>query len=89
MGKKKDVMKRIKPACDKLPHDSCSDITDLSQEDIMTTSKQLLSQKERDKLDRYNRTFKKVVSNTAKKHNCFAELPIEKRGRVNNSRYMI
>lgn len=88
-GKKKDVMKRIKTADERLPNDSCSDITDLSQEDIMTTSKQLLSQKEREKLDRYNQTFKKVISNTVKKHNCFAEIPIEKRGRVNNSRYMI
>jgi len=30
MGKKKDIMKRIKPANEKLQNDSCSDITDLS-----------------------------------------------------------
>lgn len=47
-------MKRIKRRDEMLDHDSISDVTDLSQEDIMTTSKQLLSTKEQQKLNKYN-----------------------------------
>lgn len=39
-------MKRIKPRDETLAGDSISEITDLSMEDIMTTSKQLLTDKE-------------------------------------------
>ena len=53
-GKKKNLMKRIKRRDEMLDHDSISDVTDLSQEDIMTTSKQLLSTKEQQKLNKYN-----------------------------------
>lgn len=42
-GKKQNMMKRYKNNQEKLDHDSVSEITDLSENDIMTTSKQLLS----------------------------------------------
>lgn len=54
-----------------------SEITDLSYDDIMTTSKQLLSQKEQSKLDKYNAQFRKIMDYQIPKHNCFAEVPIE------------
>ena len=47
-------MKRIKLRDDRLNHDSISEITDLSQEDVLATSKQLLSVKEQERLDKYN-----------------------------------
>jgi len=83
------MMKRIKPRDERLDHDSVSEITDLSNEDILATSMQLLSKKEQEQLDKYNQMFRRVVRNTAPKHNCFAELPKEKRGRVNNSRFVV
>jgi hypothetical protein len=88
-GKQSHIMKRIKPREEKLEHDSVSEITDLSQDDILVTSKQLLSQVEQTKLDKYNALFKKVVSSSVPKHNCFAEVPREKRARVQNSRFLI
>ena len=54
-------MKRIKPRDETLAGDSISEITDLSMEDIMTTSKQLLTDKEQQKLDKYNETFRKNI----------------------------
>ena len=48
------MLKRIKPVEERLDGDSMSEITDLSQEGILTTSKQILSQKEQNKLDKYN-----------------------------------
>ena len=33
--------------------------------------------------------FKRIVRSTAPKHNCFAEVPKEKRARVNNSRFVV
>ena len=45
-GRQKNLMKRIKPRDETLAGDSISEITDLSMEDILTTSKQLLSEKE-------------------------------------------
>ena len=88
-GKSKDMLKRIKPRDETLDHDSISEITDLSHEDILTTSKQLLSVKEQEQLDKYNMMFRRVVRNSVPKHNCFAEIPKEKRARVNNSRFVI
>ena len=55
----------------------------------MTTSKQLLSLKEQGKLDKYNSQFRKIMDYQIPKHNCFAEMPNEKKKRVNNSRFMI
>ena len=40
------MLKRMKPRDETLDFDSMSDVTDLSNEDILTTSKQLLSVKE-------------------------------------------
>lgn len=88
-GKKENALKRIKPMDEKLEGDSVSEITDLSQEGIMTTSKQLLSVQEQNKLEKYNKQFQKVVDFNVKKHNCFEEVPVEKKKKVNNSRYMI
>ena len=53
------------------------------------TSKQLLTSKEQAKLDKYNQTFRRVINHSVPKHNCFAEVPKEKRARVNNSRFMV
>ena len=61
----------------------------MSQEDILTQTKQLLTTKEIAKLDKYNETFRKVVKESVPKHNCFAEIPREVRARTNNSRYMV
>ena len=83
------MLKRIKPRDERLDHDSVSEISDLSNEDILTTSKQLLSQKEQEQLDKYNMMFRRVVRNSVPKHNCFAEVPKEKKGKVNNSRFVI
>ena len=47
-------MKRIKLRDERLDHDSISEITDLSQEDVLATSKQLLTEKEQKRLDKYN-----------------------------------
>jgi len=88
-GKKQNIMKRIKLRDERLDHDSISEITDLSQDDVLATSKQLLTEKERKRLDKYNEQFRRVVSCSAPRHNCFAEVPKEKKAKVNNSRYMV
>ena len=88
-GKKKNMMKRIKGRDEMLDHDSISEITDLSQEGILNTSLQMLSKKDQHSLDKYNQQFKRVVAAQAPKHNCFAEVPAEKKRRVNNSRYLV
>jgi len=38
MGKKKNGGKRLKPPAERLEHDSVSEVTDLSNEDILSTS---------------------------------------------------
>ena len=43
-----DLLKRLKPRDETLDYDSVSDVTDLSNEDILTTSKQILSVKEQE-----------------------------------------
>ena len=53
-GKKQNAMKRIKLRDERLDHDSISEITDLSQEDVLATSKQLLTEREQKRLDKYN-----------------------------------
>ena len=40
-------------------------------------------------MNKYNEQFRRVVSHSAPRHNCFAEIPKEKKAKVNNSRYMI
>ena len=45
-GKNTDLLKRLKPRDETLDYDSVSEVTDLSNEDILTTSKQVLTQKE-------------------------------------------
>ena len=55
----------------------------------MTTSKQLLSNKEQARLEKYNQQFHKIVSTQAPKHNCFAEQSKEEKKRVNNSRFIV
>ena len=54
LGKKQNAMKRIKLRDERLDHDSISEITDLSQEDVLATSKQLLTEREQKRLDKYN-----------------------------------
>lgn len=88
-GKKRDLMRRIKPRDEQLEYDSMSEITDLSNQDILSSSKQLLTENEKKKLDKYNALFKKVVDSAAPKHNCFAQVSPEKRKKVNNSRFMV
>lgn len=87
--KKKKGSKRLKANAERLDHDSVSDITDLSHEDILSTSHQILSEKEKRQLDKYNDMFKRIVRSQAPKHNCFAEVPKEKRAKVNNSRFLV
>lgn len=82
-------MKRIKLRDERLDHDSISEITDLSEDDVLATSKQLLSVKEQQRLDKYNEQFRRVVSHSAPRHNCFAEIPKEKKAKVNNSRFVV
>ena len=55
----------------------------------MTTSKQLLSNKEQARLEKYNQQFHKIVEKQAPKHNCFAETSKEEKKRVNNSRFIV
>ena len=45
-GKKKNQFKRVKLRDERLDNDSVSEITDLSEEDILAMSKQLLSDAE-------------------------------------------
>ena len=40
-------------------------------------------------MDKYNEQFRRVVSHSAPRHNCFAEIPKEKKAKVNNSRFMV
>lgn len=89
MGKKKNGGKRLKPPAERLEHDSVSEVTDLSNEDILSTSQQILSTKEKAQLDKYNEMFRRIVRSQAPKHNCFADVPKEKRARINNSRYVV
>lgn len=86
-GKKKNQYKRIKQRDEKLEHDSMSEITDLSNEGILAGSKQLLSKREQDRLDKYNLQFRKTLNYMVPKHNCFAEVPKAKK--VNNSRFLV
>lgn len=86
-GKKKNQYKRIKQRDERLEGDSMSEITDLSNDGILSTSLQLLSKMEQDKIDKYNAQFRKTLSYTVPKHNCFADIPKQKK--VNNSRFLI
>jgi len=88
-GKRQNAKKRIKPFGEQLEGDSVSEITDLSNEDILASSKHLLSENEKKKLDRYNQLFKKVVSASAPKHNCFAKVTEEQKKKINNSRFVV
>lgn len=72
-----------------LDYDSMSEITDLSLDGILNTSHQMLSKNEKEKLDKYNDQFKKVIAASVPKHNCFADVPAEKKKRVNNSRFLV
>lgn len=72
------MLKRVKTNDEKLEGDSASDITDLSHEDIFTTSMELLTKKEQDKMDEYNRVFRKKIARSVPKHDCRAMLPKEK-----------
>ena len=45
-GKKANLLKRVKTRDERLEGDSVSNITDLSQDDIFTTSMELLTKKE-------------------------------------------
>lgn len=63
---------------ERLENDSVSNITDLSKEDIFTTSMELLTKKEQEKMDEYNRVFRKKVARSVPKHDCLGILPREK-----------
>ena len=88
-GKKANLLKRVKTREERLENDSVSNITDLSKEDIFTTSMEFLSKKEQDKLDEYNRVFRKTVERSAPKHDCLGMLPKEKQTKLSNARYMV
>lgn len=89
-GKNSNLLKRLKPRDETLDYDSVSDVTDLSNEDILATSKQILSVKEQDQLEKYNRMFRRIVREKAPKHNCFENKPREsKKKPVNNSRFVV
>ena len=53
-------MKKMKPRELKLDYDSMSDITDLSDEGILTKSMHLLSKDQQGKLDKYMKELKDV-----------------------------
>ena len=82
-------MKRIKPRDEQLDGDSISEITDLSMEDIMTTSKQLLTEKEQQKLEKYNEQFRKNIRKHVQKHNCFAQNSKEKKEREVEEHFLV
>jgi len=66
----KSKPKKIKIPGRTLDHDSISEVTDLSEEGILTTSMQKLSEFERKRLKRYMMELRLVQSSEAKKHNC-------------------
>ena len=72
------MLKRVKMREERLENDSVSNITDLSKEDIFTTSMELLTKKEQEKMDEYNRVFRKKVARSVPKHDCLGILPREK-----------
>lgn len=72
-GNPKNPYKRIKPLDKQLEGDSISDITDLSEEDILSSSLHLLSQKEKMTLKKYNEQFRTILEREKPKHNCFSK----------------
>ena len=72
-GNPKNPFKRIKPLDKQLEGDSISDITDLSEEDILSSSLHMLSQKEKVLLKKYNEQFRTILEHEKPKHNCFAK----------------
>ena len=61
----------------------------MSEEGILTTSTNLLSQREQVRLKKYNEMFKKMLNSTLpKKHDCYkVDKKIQKR--PNDMRYMV
>ena len=71
----------MKTRDERLSNDSCSEITDLSTEDILATSTELLSKKEQEQLEKYNQMFRRIVRNHSTvgngKHHCRRPQPKE------------
>ena len=64
--------RKDKPKDQILDHDSISDVTDLSEEGILTTSMQKLSIQEQQRLNRYVIEMRKRNKGEVVKHNCGA-----------------
>ena len=77
-----DLLKRVKTRDERLDYDSVSNITDLSKEDILQTSLQLLSAKERRRLDYYNRQWRRRVNRAVPRHDCLGALALPRGGRT-------
>ena len=69
-----------------LEHDSISEVTDLSEEGILTTSMQKLSVPERQRLKRYVIEYRKKQVGVIVKHDCGAGFQHKKAKRVGNKR---
>ena len=87
-GKPKNLLKRMRPADQNLDFDSVSDITDLSNEDILSQSLHLLSTTERQRLKRYNSQFRAVLNSSAPKHDCYASKKGRRRREIEKKRYV-
>ena len=50
---------------------------------------ELLTKKEQEKMDEYNRVFRKKIARSVPKHDCMAILPKERQTKLSNARYMV
>jgi len=89
LGKASDLLKRVKTKNETLDYDSVSNITDLSKEDIFTTTMQVLTTKEQEKLAADNRKWRKSKTRAIPRHNCLNDQPRKKKADVNNSRFVV
>ena len=62
--------RKNKPRDQQLDHDSISEITDLSEEGILTRSMNKLPPKERTRIQRYNKKMREVNNLEPVKHDC-------------------
>jgi hypothetical protein len=62
--------KRMRPKDEQLAYDSVSNITDLSEEGILTQSQHLISKDEKKRLSRYMSQLRTLQGYTVPKHDC-------------------